>query len=102
VHGEYVLSIGQLALYLPPLALANTALSFFFFLEVASTLVMYNLVSTRAMLGSKRPGHWAAPSSGLSKYFFNLMFFHYWAAFFGTTLLLFGIINLSLIFGTTE
>jgi hypothetical protein len=102
VGPDYALSLAQLCLYMPALALSNTALTLLFFLEVASTLIMYNFVSTRPMLSQPASGSQALPHDAVSRHFFNMVFFHFWASFFGTSLLLYGVIGLYSLCGTTE
>ena len=95
--GDYAVSITQLCLYLPFLILANTALTLFFFLEAAAILIFYNFISTRSLVLTKSNN-----DSAITKYFFNLLFFQFWTSFFSAALILYGIINLYLFFGTTE
>lgn len=102
---DYIVSLLLLFLYLPFIVLSNTILTLFFFLELASTLVLYNFATSQNWAGlTKRKANSAASSQTLttSKYFFNVIFFQFWASFFSSTLIIYAIINFYLFFGTTE
>jgi formate hydrogenlyase subunit 3/multisubunit Na+/H+ antiporter MnhD subunit len=100
--GDYSMSLAQLCLYLPMVVLSNTLLTLFFFMEGAAVLIFYNFVTTRALTRLPGRGHRAADEATTSKHFFGLLFFHFWASFFSAALLVYGTLNLYLLFGTTE
>lgn len=103
VSSDYLISIVHIFFFLPYAFFSNTILTVFFFLELASNLVLYNLISSNnwfnlSKLNNKKQGS----SSTVSKYFFNVIFFHFWASFFSSILILYSIINFYLYFGTSE
>jgi hypothetical protein len=75
---------------------ANTLLTFFFFLELISLLVLYLIIAAKDFyaIGLKQQ---AVPTA-----YFNTIFFHFWASFFSSILLVYSMLNLFFIFGTTE
>lgn len=98
-------SLVLLLFYLPFIVLANTALTLFFFLELASTLILYNFATSQSWAGltsRKAKGGATSQTLATSKYFFNVIFFQFWASFFSSTLIVYAIINFYLFFGTTE
>lgn len=102
---DYIVSLLLLLLYLPFIVLSNTILTMFFFLELASTLVLYNFATSQNWAGltkTKASSSSTAQSLTTSKYFFNVIFFQFWASFFSSTLIVYAVLNFYLFFGTTE
>lgn len=95
---DYLFSLFHLFFYMPFLLLANTLLGLFFFLEVASSLVLLSFSSLQS-LGRKKTEDATSPEA---QYFFNLIFFQFWSSFFSSILILYSIINFYFLFGTTE
>jgi len=77
LSGDYTLSIAQLGIISPVAVLANTVLTLFFFLEIASTLVFYNFIATRSLLNPVKPGLRTSFGPLGSTHFFNLLFFQF-------------------------
>lgn len=102
---DYVASLLLLLLLLPFIVLSNTVLTLFFFLELASTLVLYNFATSQnwaGLTGRKGAEGLATQALSTSKYFFNVIFFQFWASFFSSTLIIYSAITFYLFFGTTE
>ncbi len=99
---DYVVSIITILFFLPYIFFCNNILIFFFFLELASNLILYNLLGTVSWFSSFSKQVLLKKEVSVSKYFFNVIFFHFWASFFSSVLLIYSIINFYLVFGTTE
>ena len=100
---DYLLSVFHIVFFLPYSFFSSNMLTIFFFLEVASNIILYNLVSSSNWFTvDKHKNKSHASSSSISKYFFNTIFFHFWSSFFTSILILYTIINFYLYFGTTE
>lgn len=95
---EYFMGLFFLFFYLPIIVLMNTALGAFFVLELSSNLVLLTFVSLQN-LNKKTAQHLPRPSLG---YGFHLIFFQFWASFFSSILILYSILCLYFLFGTTE
>jgi NADH:ubiquinone oxidoreductase subunit 2 (subunit N) len=63
---------------------------------------LYNLLSTANWFSFFNKNTILKKENSISKYFFNIIFFHFWASFFSSILLIYTIINFYLVFGTTE
>lgn len=77
---DYLTSLILLLFYLPFIVLSNTALTLFFLLELASTLVLYNFSTSQSWAGltkRKAKGGETAATLATSKYFFNVIFFQF-------------------------
>lgn len=102
LSGEYLLSMSTIVLYTPIIILSNTLLTLFLFLELSVSLILYNFLSTWSILNIKKVGLNQNKLESRSRSFFNLIFFQFWSSFFSAALILYGIINYYLLFGTTE
>lgn len=99
---DYIVSIVTILFFLPYIFFCNNILIFFFFLELASNLILYNLLGSANWFSSFKKHVFSKKETSVSKHFFNVVFFHFWASFFSSVLLIYSIINFYLIFGTTE
>ena len=91
---DFVFAVSLFFIFGPIAVFANSLLTFFFFLEFGSLLTIFLLVSSREYFCLK---HGAQANS-----YFNSIFFQFWASFFSSILLMYGVINFFFMFGTTE
>lgn len=100
---DYLLSIFHVIFFLPYSFFSSNALTIFFFLELGSNIILYNLISSSNWFSlSNSKNKLNSNATTISKYFFNTIFFHFWSSFFTSILILYSIINFYLYFGTTE
>jgi hypothetical protein len=97
-------SFWLMSLFLPFGVWANTLLALFFFIELASVITFYALVSSRDLfIGGSRPLGPSQPRhASMPKEFFNALFFQFWSAFFSSVALVYSILCVFFFFGTTE
>ena len=95
---DYFIGLSYLFFYMPILVLMNTLLGVFFILELSSNLVLLTFVSLQN-LSKKSLTTQAQPTLS---YGFHLIFFQFWASFFSSLLILYSILCLYFLFGTTE
>lgn len=102
---DFFFAIINLSIFLPFIFFSNNIFSFFFILEVNSCLIFYKFIVSK--LWYKNSFNYdninlTKLNKILPKSLINVLFFQYWATFFSTTLLLFFIINILYMFGTTN
>ncbi len=82
---------------------SNTLFSFFFNIEVLAILMSYFISSSKEFfLFNKDTLANLELKSKKKKEFFNTIFFNFWSSFFSSIFLLYSMLNIYFIFGTTE
>lgn len=99
---DFVTSLIFLFAMCPFIFLSNNLLSFFFFIELASLLTFYMLISSRDFFFSNKKILNKNLKNTEGKKFFNVIFYNFWSSFFSSMFLVYSILNLFFVFGTTE
>lgn len=104
---DYYFSLILLLYLLPFLFFLQNMFIFIFFIELISCTIFYKLIASR--LWYKDIGNIKNKTSEknnisrfLPKHYVNMVFFQYWVTFFSTIVLLYSLINLYLIFGSSN
>lgn len=95
---DYFFALFHLLFYLPLSFFSNTLASLFFFIELSSNLILLSfitLVLVKPSYASK------TPTKNLS-YGFHLIYFQFWSSFFSSLLILYSLLSLFFLFGTSE
>lgn len=100
---DFFFSITNLILFIYFFFLNNTFYTFFFNLEIISLIILYKF-SVSKLFFSKNvfTDNKNLFKSSSFKFFLNTLFFQYWVNFFSSIFLLFVILNLLYIYGSSE
>ena len=102
---DYFFALSNLNNFFPLIFFSNTLFTFFFILEVNSTIIFYKFIVSKI---------WYKNNSNqfdinidkfnkvVPRAYLNVLFFQYWTTFFSTTLFLFFLINLVYYYGSSE
>jgi len=99
---DFVVSLIFLFSVCPFIFFSNNLLSFFFFIELCSLLTFYMLIASRDLFFNNKKNFNKNLKNTENKKFFNVIFYNFWSAFFSSMFLVYSILNLFFIFGTTE
>lgn len=100
---DYVFSIGLLSCLLPTIYLANTIYTLFFLIEVNSSLVFYKFVTSNFWFKNLNNNLTKSTlKRELPKNYLNTLFFQYWVTFFSSSLLLYSLANIIMLYGSTD
>lgn len=104
VNNDYFFSLLNVVVVLPLLYYVNSFYSFFFIVELVSVLIFYKLSVSKFWF--KQKNSTIKKDKLMEKIFSrshtNALFFQYWVNFFSSILILFSIINMVSIYGSTE
>jgi hypothetical protein len=96
---EFFFALNNLTIFLPLIFFINTLFTFFFLIELNSSIIFYKFInSTSFFYKNKRNFN----NSQTPKYFISMLFFQYWAAFFSSILFVYVILMYLYLFNTTE
>lgn len=102
---DYFFALSNLNNFFPLIFFSNTLFTFFFLLEVNSTIIFYKFIVSK---------FWFKNNSNyfdinidkfkkqVPKNYLNVLFFQYWTTFFSSTFFIFFLINLIYWFGSSE
>lgn len=102
---DYFFTVGNLAILLLTIFLSNTLYTFLFVLELNSSLIFYKFVVSKFWFKSNKfsfLNNYTKFNKVLPKFYLNMLFFQYWVTFFSSVLILYALINLLLIYGSSE
>lgn len=105
IQFEYFLSILNLNILLPLIFFASNMLTFFFIVELVSTIILFKFVVGRdweIQVSDKKNNFFNYSSNYKSNSFINIIFFQYWISFFSSVLLVFSLLMFIYYYGTTE
>jgi NADH:ubiquinone oxidoreductase subunit 2 (subunit N) len=101
---DYYFSLVNIGVFSMLLFLNNTFYTLIFLLEVISVFIFYKFTVTKFWFSNKFNfvKNFSLLEKKFCKDYLNILFFQYWVNFFSTILLLFSIINLLHMYGTTD
>lgn len=102
---EYFFLINLINLYIPLLFLSTNIVTFFFLLEVVSTLILFKFVIGREwelLNNFKKTNFFNFSNSTKSTSYVNIVFFQYWISFFSSVLIVYSLIMFFYLYGSTE
>ena len=102
---EYSFAIVNINYLIILIFLSNTFYTLFFNLELVSCFIFYKFSVSKywqKKRKSEKTENLTKFAKLLPKYYVNMLFFQYWSTFFSTVLLLYSLINLFLLFNSTE
>ena len=103
---EYIFSLFLINIISPLIFLANTLFTLLFILECVSCLIFYKFTVSKFWFSKKKNLQICLNLSKfnklLPKYYINMLFFQYWSTFFSSILIIYSLINLTFLFGTSE
>lgn len=102
---EYFIAIINLNVLLPVLFFSSNILTFFFILEVVSTLILFQFVVGRdweVLTSAKNTNFFHYNIAQKTNSFINIIFFQYWVSFFSSVLIVYSLLMFIYYFGTTE
>jgi len=102
---DYIFALINLSNFFPFLFLANNIFTMFFVLELNSTIIFYKFIMSkvwynRSVKNQKNTTN--VLDKNISQNYISVLFYQYWTTFFSSTLLLFVLINLIYIYGSTD
>lgn len=104
INNDYFFSLLNISVVIPLLYYVNTFYSFFFVLELVSVLIFYKFVVSKFWVKQKTMS--IQKNKILEKIFSrsytNVLFFQYWVNFFSSVIILFSVINIVSIYGSSE
>jgi hypothetical protein len=95
---DFFFTLLNLTILLPLIFFINTLFTFFFLIELNSALIFFKFVNSTSFFYKKKQTNF----SDIPKYYINMLFFQYWAAFFSSILFVYVIIFYLYLFNTTE
>jgi hypothetical protein len=95
---EFFFALTNLTIFLPFIFFINTLFTFFFFIELNSSLIFYKFINSTSFFFKKKGSYKSNPP----KYFINMLFFQYWAAFFSSILFVYVILISLYLYNSTE
>lgn len=104
LNNDYFFSLINIGLFVPLIFYTNTIYSFVFILELLSIIIFYKFVVSKFWIkqdkisGEKKN----LMEKIFSRSYVNVLFFQYWVNFFSSVIILFSIINIVTIYGSTE
>jgi NADH:ubiquinone oxidoreductase subunit 2 (subunit N) len=103
-NNDYYFSLINISVVIPLIFISNSFYNFIFILEVVSILIFYKFTVSKFWYKNIND---AFNKKNLLDRFFsrnysNVLFYQYWVNFFSTTIMLFSIINLVFMYGSTE
>lgn len=102
-NSDFLISLILLLFFSISIFFSNTLFSFFFNIEVLAILMSYFISSSKEFfLFNKDTSVNLELKSKKKKEFFNTIFFNFWSSFFSSIFLLYSMLNIYFIFGTTE
>lgn len=102
---DYFFAMVNLNNFFPLIFLSNTIFTFFFILEVNSTIIFYKFIVSKIWYKANNnyfDVNLDKFNKQVPKNYLNVLFFQYWTTFFSSTLFLFFLINIIYFFGSTE
>ena len=97
---DYFFILGNLFIFLLFIFFTNTLYTFLFILEVNSSFIFYKFVVSKFWFKNSNKKN--NLNSATPKYYTNMLFFQYWVTFFSSVLILYSIINILFLFGSSE
>ena len=97
---DYLFSINNIIIILPYLFFVNTTFTFLFLLELVSTVILYNLISSKIWF--KENYKTTNITNNIPQNYINMVFFQYWITFLGTIFIIYFYINMFCLFGTSD
>jgi hypothetical protein len=98
---EFFFALINLTILLPIIFFINTLFTFFFFIELNSSIIFYKFISSNCW-DLKKKGRNILYKVNISKNYLNMLFFQYWAAFFSSVMIVYVIISYIYLYGTIE
>lgn len=99
---DFFFSLLNLVLLLPFLFCTNNLFTFLFVLEVISCFLFYMLSASKLWYKGVKEKISVTTSNERPVLYVNMIFFQYWVTFFATVLLIYALLCLFYLFGTTE
>jgi hypothetical protein len=97
---DYFFSIINITLFIPMIFLSNTLFTFFFLIELVSCAIFYKFIVSK--ISFKNNNYKDNYFSIFSKNYLNVLFYQYWSSFFSSVMIIFCIIYLFSLTGSTE
>ena len=97
---DYLFSINNVTIILPYLFFVNTTFTFLFLLELVSTVILYNLISSKIWF--KESVKSTNINNNIPQNYINMVFFQYWVTFLGTIFIIYFYINMFCLFGSSD
>ena len=102
---DYFFALANLSIILLMIFFSNTIYTFIFILELNSNLIFYKFVVSKFWFKSNKfsfLNNFTKFNKILPKFYLNMLFFQYWVTFFSSILLLYSLINLIMLYGSSE
>lgn len=99
---EYYYSVFTIIIYTYILYLSNSFYSFFFILELVSVTILYKLTLSKLWTSDLKNLYIESSSKENTRGYVNVIFFQYWVNFFSSVIIIFFIINLTYLFGSSD
>ena len=93
---DFFFAILNLSILLPALLFVNNLFTFFFFLELNSSIIIYKFITTNCWKSKMNNLFY---NKMLPQNYTNMLFFQYWSAFFSSVLFVYVIITYIFIYG---
>ena len=97
---DYFFILGNLFIFLLFIFYTNTLYTFLFILELNSSFIFYKFIVSKFWFKNSNKKNNLTSTS--PKYYLNMLFFQYWVTFFSSVLILYSIINILFLFGSSE
>ena len=105
LHFEYFFAIIFLNILLPIIFFSTNLLTFFFILEVISSLILFKFITGRdweILISTKKSQFFNYKNNLKSTAFTNIVFFQYWVSFFSSVLIVYSLLIFLYFYGSTE
>ena len=102
---DYFFSLGNLIVLLLLIFFSNTIYTFLFLLELNSSFIFYKFVVSKFWFKKNKNNTQSLTDKFnrvMPKFYLNMLFFQYWVTFFSSTLIIYSLINLQFIYGSSE
>lgn len=102
---DYFISISILNIILPLVFFSNNILTFFFILELVSSLILFKFIVGRdweLLISSKKSDFFNFSSNYKSTSYINIIFFQYWISFFSSVLIVYSLLMFFYFYGSSE
>jgi len=99
---DFFFSLLNLILFLPLLFCINNFFTFLFVLELISCFLFYKLAASKLWYKTTSEKILITTNNEKPNVYVNMIFFQYWITFFSTILIIYTMLNIFYLFGTTE
>lgn len=102
---DYFIAVSILNIILPLIFFSNNVLTFFFILELVSSLILFKFIVGRdweLLISSKKSDFFNFSNNYKSSSYVNIIFFQYWISFFSSVLIVYSLLMFFYFYGSTE